>query len=191
MRSNPHLLEIELADVAQLTNAAMYAIVLCCPALRELKLKGNTLITDSGFPSLPATANLTDEELQNRAKAFPINDSFPEIESSTPIEPEAIEAYRKPTMPSRTSLGAAGLFRPLALELECLRVVDLTSCTQINDAALDGLVASAPRLRSLTLNKCSELTDAALESVGRLGKNLHHLHLGHCNLLVSHCRSRK
>lgn len=71
------------------------------------------------------------------------------------------------------------LLRPLAPTFDVLRMVDFTSCTELDDAALHNLVRSAPKLRKVTLAKCSKLTDRGMEAVARLGKQLHHLHLGH------------
>lgn len=61
-----------------------------------------------------------------------------------------------------------------------LRILDLTCCSLLTDAAVDKIITVAPRLRNLVFAKCRNLTDAAVNSISRLGKNLHYLHLGHC-----------
>lgn len=61
-----------------------------------------------------------------------------------------------------------------------LRILDLTSCALLTDAAVDKIITVAPRIRNLVFAKCRNLTDAAVNSISRLGKNLHYLHLGHC-----------
>lgn len=67
---------------------------------------------------------------------------------------------------------------------EQLRNLDLGSCTQLTDPAIEGVINHAPRLRNLVLSKCSLLTDEALYAISRLGKNLHYLHLGRCEKYV-------
>ena len=64
--------------------------------------------------------------------------------------------------------------------LQHLRILDLTNCVLITDAAVQRIVSAAPRLRNLIFSKCRQLTNAAVYSIARLGKNLHYLHLGHC-----------
>ncbi|QUC16591.1 uncharacterized protein UV8b_00832 [Ustilaginoidea virens] len=61
-----------------------------------------------------------------------------------------------------------------------LRILDLTSCTRLTDAAVERIVDVAPRLRNLVLAKCRNITDAAVHAISKLGKNLHYVHLGHC-----------
>ncbi|KAH8120826.1 hypothetical protein FP744_10001388 [Trichoderma asperellum] len=78
---------------------------------------------------------------------------------------------------------------------EHLRILDLTSCSRLTDAAVAKIIDAAPRLRNLLLSKCRNITDAAIHSISKLGKNLHYVHLGHCSLitddgvkrLVTHC----
>ena len=63
---------------------------------------------------------------------------------------------------------------------EHLRILDLTSCQELTDRAVEKIIDVAPRLRNLVLAKCRRITDAAVYSIARLGKNLHYVHLGHC-----------
>ena len=63
---------------------------------------------------------------------------------------------------------------------EHLRILDLTSCTRLTDAAVEKIIKAAPRLRNLVLAKCRNITDAAVHAIANLGKNLHYVHLGHC-----------
>ncbi|KAF4468796.1 F-box and leucine-rich repeat GRR1 [Fusarium albosuccineum] len=63
---------------------------------------------------------------------------------------------------------------------EHLRILDLTSCIRLTDAAVVKIIEVAPRLRNLVLAKCRNITDAAVHAISRLGKNLHYVHLGHC-----------
>ena len=67
---------------------------------------------------------------------------------------------------------------------EHLRILDLTSCQLLTDAAVAKIIEAAPRLRNLVLAKCREITDAAVVSISKLGKNLHFVHLGHCGKIT-------
>lgn len=67
---------------------------------------------------------------------------------------------------------------------EHLRILDLTSCTRLTDAAVQKIVDVAPRLRNLVLSKCRNITDISINAISRLGKNLHYVHLGHCGQIT-------
>ena len=67
---------------------------------------------------------------------------------------------------------------------EHLRILDLTSCTRLTDAAVGKIINAAPRLRNLVLAKCRNITDAAVHAIAGLGKNLHYVHLGHCGQIT-------
>ncbi|KAL7941342.1 RNI-like protein [Trichoderma barbatum] len=67
---------------------------------------------------------------------------------------------------------------------EHLRILDLTSCSRLTDAAVGKIIDAAPRLRNLLLSKCRNITDAAIHSIAKLGKNLHYVHLGHCGQIT-------
>jgi len=75
---------------------------------------------------------------------------------------------------------AAFLSLPVNRTYEHLRILDLTSCSELTDRAVEKIIDVAPRLRNLVLAKCRRITDAAVYSIARLGKNLHYVHLGHC-----------
>lgn len=67
---------------------------------------------------------------------------------------------------------------------EHLRILDLTSCTRLTDAAVQRIIEVAPRLRNLVLAKCRNITDVAVQAIAKLGKNLHYVHLGHCGQIT-------
>ena len=79
---------------------------------------------------------------------------------------------------------AAFLELPRTASLDCLRILDLTGCAQLHDAAVEKIIESAPRLRNLVLAKCREITDRAVFAITKLGKNLHYIHLGHCGQIT-------
>ncbi|KAG5984052.1 hypothetical protein E4U55_006187 [Claviceps digitariae] len=67
---------------------------------------------------------------------------------------------------------------------EHLRILDLTSCSRLTDAAVEKIIQVAPRLRNLVLAKCRNITDVAVNAISNLGKNLHYVHLGHCGQIT-------
>ncbi|QSZ35417.1 hypothetical protein DSL72_008287 [Monilinia vaccinii-corymbosi] len=73
---------------------------------------------------------------------------------------------------------------PHQVTYDHLRILDLTSCHRLTDAAVERIITAAPRLRNLVFAKCRLLTDSAVNSISRLGKNLHYLHLGHCGQIT-------
>ena len=75
---------------------------------------------------------------------------------------------------------AAFLSLPPGRKFEHLRILDLTCCARLTDAAVRKIIDVAPRLRNLVLAKCRNITDAAVQAIATLGKNLHYVHLGHC-----------
>lgn len=75
----------------------------------------------------------------------------------------------------------AFLSLPPRRTFESLRILDLTSCSRLTDAAVEKIIDCAPRLRNLVLAKCRLITDVAVNAISKLGKNLHYVHLGHCN----------
>ncbi|KAJ6441316.1 ubiquitin ligase complex F-box protein GRR1 [Purpureocillium lavendulum] len=78
----------------------------------------------------------------------------------------------------------AFLSLPEGQTYEHLRILDLTSCTRLTDAAVAKIIDVAPRLRNLVLAKCRNITDAAVNAISKLGKNLHYVHLGHCGQIT-------
>lgn len=158
----PYLLEVDLAQIPQLTNASVYSMFLRSCHVHDLHLNGNTNLTDEAIPNLPQLMELADDDYQ-------------EYMGSSPWR-----TFSQTQQLIHTSLFPDGIFRrPASDRFEHLRVVDLTGCSQLGDKAIDNLVTNAPKLRNLTLAKCTGLSDASLDSICRLGKNIHYLHLGH------------
>lgn len=104
-------------------------------------------------------------------------------------EPESeTRAIHSPTFTTtavdltHSNTGPLRMLRPKLPRLDCLKVVDLTNCTNFGDEGLKNLVESAPKLRFLTLAKCALLTDEGVKHIAKLGKYLHHLHIAHVKL---------
>lgn len=69
-RSCPLLLEMDLAQVQQLSNATVYGIFLNTTHLRELKLNGHNYLTDPAFPNLADLRDAPDDELLDSAGRY-------------------------------------------------------------------------------------------------------------------------
>ncbi|SPN98717.1 related to protein GRR1 [Cephalotrichum gorgonifer] len=126
-----NILEIDLHECINVSNAPITSLFLQGQALRELRLAGCELVSDSAFLSLP---------------------------------------------PNRT--------------YENLRILDLTACTRLTDAAVQKIIDVAPRLRNVVLSKCRNITDVAVHAISKLGKNLHYIHLGHCGQITDEAVKR-
>lgn len=85
---------------------------------------------------------------------------------------------------------SAFLSLPMNKTYDHLRILDLTSCSRLTDAAVQKIIDAAPRLRNLVLAKCRNITDVAVHAISRLGKNLHYLHLGHCGQITDEAVKR-
>ena len=149
----PLLMEVDVASLPRVHNATLYAAFLHSTYIREIKICAHTGSTSN---------NLSDAAFPNLARL---------ISRETRLEEDDfLAAY----------IRAGGLVKPPScLNLEYLRVIDLTGNKLLTDAAIDQLIINAPKLRHLALTKCEELTDQAMLSVAKLGKHLHHIHLGH------------
>lgn len=168
----PSLLEVDLIHCPKVSDRSVREIWSRSFQMRELRLAHCTELTDNAFPSARGTTGVpmlgTSHSRSGIAERVFSSDSAPGSRGASP------------------GLGArdAGLTRSLSIPsdgrlFDHLRILDLTSCTSISDAAVEGIVANVPRLKNLALTKCTRLTDESLYSIAKLGKNLHYLHLGH------------
>ena len=164
----PLLIEIDLSHIPLVTDASVHAIFLHLGQLRELKLAGNASITGEGIPNLA--------ELHALARGDPEYTPSPATAAvATASASEAGSRAYTGWFTSYPELRSA----PSTRSFDFLRVVDLSGCTSLTDAAVDHLTLNARKIRSLNLGKCSALTNASLVSIGRLSFYLHQLHLSH------------
>jgi F-box and leucine-rich repeat protein GRR1 len=153
----PLILEFDLQNLPGMTDKSMREVWTHSTYLRELRLTGNEIITDAGFP---------------RLKTLPNNG----WKYATVSAEEARETSHK-----NREIDADCRNAPKVDSFPYLRTVDLTGCTGISDEAIASIIAAAPKIRALTLAKCVNLTDASIDSVAKLGKQLHYLHAAHLN----------
>ncbi len=176
----PLILEYDLQGLEKVTDVSMRQIWLNSAHVRELRLNGNALLTDEGFPCLKAMPVLLTPD-EERDISLVLGRTHTANSSDSEGSSTESRATSSSTKDLRSSIARQPILRttPVTRKFDYLRTVDLTGCTLVTDQAIEAIVSNATRIRMLTLAKCGLLTDAALESICRLGKHLHLLHLGH------------
>ncbi|KAL7417064.1 hypothetical protein BDY24DRAFT_376505 [Mrakia frigida] len=187
-RSCPLLLEVDLVDVPQITSIASRELWLYSSHLRELRLSSCSLLTDTGFPFLFPTATQSHPVTTLALPPPPTSSSTNSSNSSTPYHTplHSNAPSPEPTLHrSSNNFNASSASKILhpppnwMRQFDHLRILDLTSCSQLTDQAVEAIVSNAPKIRSLVLAKCTGLTDESLASICRFGRSLHQLHMGH------------
>lgn len=182
----PLILEYDLQGLENVTDVSMRQIWLNSAHVRELRLNGNDLLSEEGFPCLNIMPVLLtpDEErdFSTLSRRRSVTGRSSDSEGSSTESGTSGTSRKDP----RTVFARRPILRktPVTRKFDYLRTVDLTGCTRVTDEAIEAIVSNATKIRMLTLAKCGLLTDAALESICRLGKHLHLLHLGHVNQYV-------
>ncbi|CAK7563642.1 MAG: SCF ubiquitin ligase complex subunit [Sporothrix epigloea] len=203
VQDSTHLLALDISGDAHITEATLFALAEHCGRLQGLNVSQCTRISNEGMIRLAESckyikriklndcSQLTDEAVS----AFAIN--CPYI-----LEIDLHQCRLVTNQPVTELLSHGQALRELRLancELisddaflslpndrvyEHLRILDLSSCVQLTDNAIDRIISVAPRLRNLVLAKCRNITDNAVLSIAKLGKNLHYVHLGHCSQIT-------
>ncbi|CDO75894.1 hypothetical protein BN946_scf184523.g3 [Trametes cinnabarina] len=117
--------------------------------LRRWSMSGCVQVTDEGFPWAPGRSV---EDERGRREG----------------EEEGAGAGR----PKTWLESLPPLILPGTHKLNDLRVLDLSHCARLTDAAIVGVVTHAPRIHHLNIAGCIELTDRALHAVCELGSHL-------------------
>lgn len=157
-RSLPRLQELEMNDLPLITAVSVRDIWTFCRKLRRLKLAHCPQLNDRAFPYAP------------HSKSSP---GVASIRSSA----QAARDVRLSASPGRSRPPTwLDSLPPLILTpghtLPDLRLLDLSHCSKLTDAAIAGVIAHAPRIQHLTLSGCTGLTDAAMHAVAKLGVHL-------------------
>jgi len=205
--SCPKLQGVNLLDCRRVTSSSLCALADKCPLLRRIKLSGLVDLTDEPVSALAMKSILLLEidlngckKLSDRAvrDIWTHSHNMRELRLSHCVEltdlafPAPQNIRNPPPTPNPPPQSADSTWPPasdlsplrLSGPLEGLRMLDLTSCSNITDDAVEGIVAASPRLRDLVLSKCSQLTDRAVESICLLGKHLHSLQLSHAYFIT-------
>ncbi|CAO1636221.1 unnamed protein product [Jaminaea pallidilutea] len=219
----PMLLEIDVYNCPLVSDRSVRQIWLSTSHARELRLANVGPLTDVAFPApermvTSSTAALDlgaggsrhllhHYEHLNTSTGPHGSESAPTSRGASPVgglgrpRGEDVGSDAAHNGHVRTITGALSSSMSLTAPMrppkafEHLRVLDLTNCSTISDAAIEGIISCAPRIRNLFLSKCTRLTDETVFSIAKLKKNLQYLHLGHvsnitdrsvCHL-VNHC----
>ncbi|UZJ51656.1 hypothetical protein CBS101457_000976 [Exobasidium rhododendri] len=210
----PVLLEVDLINCPMITDASVREMWRHSFHMRELRLAQCGKLTDLAFPapnssiSGVSASNIVgvggglssiEASAQQYSNFYGGSESAPASRGASPlgIAPDQTtssimtsqnnyltsnDAFpRTLSIPSQTPM--YGHLRTIRM-FDHLRILDLTNCNTISDAAIDGIVSNVPRIRNLILAKCTRLTNESAYSIARLGKNLHYLHLGHVSNLT-------
>jgi F-box and leucine-rich repeat protein GRR1 len=187
----PVLLEVDVAGCALISDISVRELWRRAFHIRELRLAHCGALTDLAFPA-------PNSVFQNTLRTGPSAlhqtgwggiESAPASRGTSPVGGMAAGH-----LTLRHASSGDGLFpRTATLPMpsptmthlapprtfDHLRILDITNCSTISDAAIEGIVTHVPRIKNLILAKCTRLTDDAVYSIAKLGKNLHYLHLGH------------
>jgi F-box and leucine-rich repeat protein GRR1 len=174
------LRRVKLSGVEHITDATVSALAKACPLLLEIDLNNCKRVTDH------SVRNVWTQSYHMREMRLSHVEEL--TDSGFPASPRVIAGALSPNpqAPNPFPSSSAKLFDeipPLIMNrrFEHLRMLDLTSCSQLTDDAIDGIITNAPKIRNLVLARCSQITDSSVDSICKLGKHLHYLHLGHCS----------
>lgn len=202
--TTPRLQALNLGGCKNITDEGVLALAASCPILRRVKLCNLRHITDKSISALSrkcpllleidldGCASVTDEAIRDlwlnlpHLRDFRLSQCSGLTDNAFPANPENNYDIYNGGQPYISVINHTDGFPPLLLPHPNmhLRVLDLTSCAQLTDDAIAGIISVAPKIRTLYLSKCSALTDAAVESICKLGKQLHYLHLGHVSSIT-------
>jgi F-box and leucine-rich repeat protein GRR1 len=169
--SFPRLRVVELCGVPLLTAASVRDVWGFGRRLERVRLAGCRQLTDEAFPSDKWPVPGGDGEGGGGAGPLLLHAPAAKAEEE---ENEEGEGHAGPPPTWLDAMPPLLLTHPA----HALTFVDVSYCARITDAAVAGLVAHAPRIRTLLLAGCARLTDAALASAARLGAHLDVLSAG-------------
>ncbi|KAL1974037.1 hypothetical protein VTN31DRAFT_5597 [Thermomyces dupontii] len=200
VEGNRYLQALDVSELRSLTDHTLFAVAKNCPRLQGLNITNCDNITDESLIAVSENCRMLKRLKLNGV--IQVTDNA--VQSFSEICPSILEVDLhgcfQITSPSVTSLlmnlrnlrelrlahcveidDSAFLKIPEGAVFESLRILDLTACERIRDAAVERIINAAPRLRNLVLAKCRSITDRAVLAICKLGKNLHYVHLGHCS----------
>ncbi|PHH64310.1 hypothetical protein CDD81_4794 [Ophiocordyceps australis] len=203
VENSPSLLALDISNDKNITERSIHAIAQNCKRLQGLNISGCDGISNESMIVLAQNCKFIkrlklNECVQLRDDAiFAFAEHCPNI-----LEIDLHQCHQIGNGPVTALLSKGRCLRELRL-VSCelvddnaflnlpenqvydhLRILDLTSCVRLTDAAIEKIIDAAPRLRNLVLAKCRNITDAAVRAIAKLGKNLHFVHLGHCGQIT-------
>ena len=174
-----HLAAIELADCPRLTPTGLAKLSAGCPRLRSVSLARSRRAVSKDALGAIATGctMLTRIDLAS----CQIDDaSLAAFAAASTTSMGLVEAI----LSGNSLLGDAGLLALTMRGCPTLRVMDLSGCKLVTDAAVAAVAARCSRITDLSLVGCKQLTDVALESIAAGLPGLTALALTNCTKLT-------
>ncbi|RXW16107.1 hypothetical protein EST38_g9752 [Candolleomyces aberdarensis] len=185
----PLLLELDAHGCGNITDIAVREVWTRARRMRQLCLASCDRLTDLAFPSTVKIGEAGDAPrdqdedntsiLGQREHNAARGQEAAEAEGCSVVtDPaEVVPEVQELAIVDPPTIGLC----PLTVHQtsESLRILDLSSCTQITDNAIEGIISCAPKLRNIVLRKCALLTDRSVEAICKLGRALHNLDLAH------------
>ncbi|KAJ4304690.1 SCF ubiquitin ligase complex subunit [Kalmusia sp. IMI 367209] len=168
---------LNITNCKKITDDSLEAVAKSCRHLKRLKLNGCQQLTDRSIIAFARNCRYILEIDLHDCRNL-------EDESITTLMTDGPHLRELRLAHCWRVTDQAFLRLPQGVTYDALRILDLTDCTELQDAGVQKIVQAAPRLRNLVLNKCRNITDRAVLAITRLGKNLHYIHLGHCSRIT-------
>ncbi|KAF4978420.1 hypothetical protein FZEAL_5184 [Fusarium zealandicum] len=199
VENSTSLLALDISNDKNITEQSINAIAEHCKRLQGLNISGCESISNESMISLAQNCKYIKRLKLNECSQLQ-DDAINSFAENCPniLEIDLHQCSRIGNSPITSLMVKGNCLRELRLAscdliddeaflslphgrmFEHLRILDLTSCVRLTDAAVQKIISVAPRLRNLVLAKCRNITDAAVYAIAKLGKNLHYVHLGHC-----------
>ncbi|KAL1600818.1 SCF ubiquitin ligase complex subunit [Paraconiothyrium brasiliense] len=168
---------LNITNCKKISDESLEAVAKSCRHLKRLKLNGCQQLTDRSIIAFARNCRYILEIDLHDCRNL-------EDESITTLITDGPHLRELRLAHCWRITDQAFLRLPQGITYDALRILDLTDCTELQDAGVQKIVQAAPRLRNLVLNKCRNITDRAVLAITRLGKNLHYIHLGHCSRIT-------
>ena len=187
---------LDVSGCAQLTDLGLQAVAAHSTALAALCVSRIPSLTDHGLAalvrglphleelemdSLPLVTALSTRDVWTFArglKRWTLSGCMHVTDAGFPWVPECAQLAEDPERRRTWMESLPPLVLPASHKLNNLRVLDLSHCVRLTDAAVLGVVAHAPRIHNLNLAGCIELTDRAMRAVCSLGRHLGTIDVG-------------
>ncbi|KAF2845874.1 RNI-like protein [Plenodomus tracheiphilus IPT5] len=168
---------LNITNCKKITDESLEAVAKSCRHLKRLKLNGCSQLSDKSIIAFALHCRYILEIDLHDCKNLD-DDSITTLITEGPNLRELRLAH------CWKITDQAFLRLPSEATYDCLRILDLTDCGELQDSGVQKIIYAAPRLRNLVLAKCRNITDRAVLAITRLGKNLHYIHLGHCSRIT-------
>ncbi|PHH54958.1 SCF E3 ubiquitin ligase complex F-box protein grrA [Ceratocystis fimbriata CBS 114723] len=173
----PRLQGLNIAGCVNVTSQSLVTLANSCRQIKRIKLNDILNVTDEAVLAFAENCpNLLEIDLQMCHEVGNIS------VAALLSKGKALRELRLPYLHLITD--NAFLPIPSKVTFDALRILDLTGCYELTDAAVVKIIDAAPRLRNVVLAKCRNITNVAVTAISKLGKNLHYVHLGHCSLIT-------